>query len=244
MAKPKQYSERIQVVVTPNEGKLIKQLADKANLSLSGFCKQLILAAINLPEDTTQLLPIDTTQATTLDTTYVTTLDAANEYSKLWEAFNTLTKDNLAIREEVEYLVTTLATTQASTTSNIDLEPVTEESSTQLLSTILPIATTEVINLDTTQDTNLVTTALDPSNILTTGQLLDRLREKILAQSTAKTEKGRLAVLNNYLQTLSTTRLNRLAAITAKVDPDKSSWLPEDTTRQRWVMQPVAEVVT
>lgn len=89
MAKPKQYSERIQVVVTPKEGQLIKQLADSANLSLSGFCKQLILAAINLTEDTTQLLPIDTTQATTLDTTYVTTLDAANEYSKLWEAFNT-----------------------------------------------------------------------------------------------------------------------------------------------------------
>ncbi|MBE9035134.1 plasmid mobilization protein [aff. Roholtiella sp. LEGE 12411] len=47
MAKPKQYSERIQVVVTPEEGKRIKQLADSANLSLSGFCKQLI-AVISL----------------------------------------------------------------------------------------------------------------------------------------------------------------------------------------------------
>ncbi|WP_375467789.1 hypothetical protein [uncultured Nostoc sp.] len=244
MAKPKQYSDRIQVVVTPDEGKRIKQLADSANLSLSGFCKQLILAAINQLEDTTQLLPINTTQATTLDTTYITTLDAANEYSKLWEAFNTLTKDNLAIREEVNNLVTTLATTQATTTSNIDLEPVTEESSTQLLPTIPPIATTEVINLDTTQDTNLVTTALDPGTILTTGQLLDRLREGILAQSTAKTDKGRLAVLNDYPSTLSRTSLKRLVAMTAKVDPNGYSWLPEDATRQQWKMQPVAEGVT
>ncbi|MEH2312177.1 MAG: hypothetical protein V7K35_12405 [Nostoc sp.] len=190
MAKPKQYSDRIQVVVTPDEGKRIKQLADSANLSLSGFCKQLILAAINQPEDTTQLLPIDTTQATTLDTTYVTTLDAANEYSKLWEAVNNLTKEYLTIREEVNTLVTTLATT-----------------------------------------------ALEPGTILTTEQLVDRLKDNILAQSSAKTDKGRLAVINAYPETLNRTKLNRLAAMTAKVDPNGYTWQPTDESRQLWVMQ-------
>lgn len=226
MAKPKQYSERIQVVVTPKEGKLIKQLADSANLSLSGFCKQLILAAINLTEDTTQLLPINTTQSTTLDTTYVTTLDAANEYSKLWEAFNTLTKDNLAIREEVNNLVTTLSTTQATTTSNVDLEPVIEESSIQLL----PINTTKVINLDTTQNTNLVTTTLEPGTILTIQQLADRL---------GKTPKEQRAIARE-LTTIGGTKKPKdtsIADYCTKRDPNGYAWLPTDATRQQWVRQ-------
>lgn len=237
MAKPKQYSDRIQVVVTPDEGKRIKQLADSANLSLSGFCKQLILAAINQPEDTTQLLPIDTTQATTLDTTYVTTLDATNEYNNLWEAINSLTKDNQTIREEVSNLdsmVTTLATTQATTNSNIDLEPVTEKSSSQLLPTILPISTTEVINLDTTQ----ATTALEEGTILKLEELMLRLAPAIMAQSSAKTDKGKQNAVANHPKTLIAAKESKLPQLTSKFDPNGYSWLPKDDSRQQWVRQP------
>ncbi|MDZ8137254.1 MAG: hypothetical protein RM049_18440 [Nostoc sp. DedQUE04] len=208
MTKPKQYSERIQVVVTPKEGERIKQLANSANLSLSGYCKQLILTAINLPEDTT------------LDTTYVTTQDAASEYSKLWDAVSNLTKDTLAIREDVNTLATTLNTTQ-------------------LVSTILPINTIQntTTQMQSEQDLGDVDTTLPSGAILTTEQLLERLKPAILAQSTAKTEKGRQNTVANFPLDLAKAKETKLKLMTTSKDPNGYAWLPTDATRQHWVRQ-------
>lgn len=223
----KKYSERVQVVFKPEDAEHIKQLADNAGMSLSGFCKQLILDAIHPKVDTTALLPIDSTLPevvdTTVDTTYVTTEDAKAEYERLWDAIET-----------AKQMISEIATTQ-----------VTTHESEIATTCSYEVDTTEPSKIDTTYNSNDATTYFEPVEVvepvattldtthmetpytLTIQQLAARLETDDLPQGVL-TDK--LILSSGKKHTVSSDVLGFIR----QLDPDGYAWLPTDRTKQVW----------
>lgn len=72
--------------------------------------------------------------------------------------------------------------------------------------------------------------------VLSIAELADRLAQKHIELSTAKTDRGRVNTLRDLPATLAKIKAANIPQWTADRDPEGLTWQPTDETRKTWVV--------